>query len=333
MNHCWFDFYGVLVQISSPESDLLQRVKQDFSHFYTQAPHPAPHYKFYVQKSKPPWEKIPSLPTIFQSLNSLTYEDEQKRFNDYYGKALTIYDYSKDCAEIYSLSLEKLHELTYLIVLSRVGKKMDMMGLHKLHAFGVVKNGTALLGIMPMKGGKSTHFLQLIKDEKMGIISDDTPLISRWGKVLPFPLRIGVEEGAEHALRGTIYSLQREFYGKKTLISLEGLPNPIGGKCDQIILFKGIRHRGSECVIKPTAKLFFLSALIKGQVIGLGLPMILEYFWEQGFRDFCRKSYIAGSRFLSSLLLLWRSQTYTVFLGNDPRENARVLKERFLEGF
>ena len=271
------------------------------------------------------------MPASFQSLNSITYEDGHTRFNDYYGKALTIYDYRDERAQIYAPSLEKLHELTYLIVLSRVGKKLDMAGLHKLHAFGIVKNSKALLGVMPMKGGKSTHFLQFIKDESVGILSDDTPLVNRWGKVYPFPVRIGLEEGAKHSLKGAIYSLDREFYGKKILISLEGLPNPIGGEYDQIILFRGIRYNGNKCVVKATCRWFLLGALIKYQVIGIGLPMILEYFWERGMRDFFRKSYIAGSRFVSSILLLWRSQTYTVFLGHDPKENARVMRERFLE--
>ena len=85
----------------------------------------------------------------------MTYDQGNIRFNDYYGKALTIYNYEHELGEIYSNDLHKLHEICYLSILSRVGKKLDMRGYHKVHAFGIVKNGKALMGVMPGKGGKN----------------------------------------------------------------------------------------------------------------------------------------------------------------------------------
>ena len=262
----------------------------------------------------------------------MTYRAGDESFNDYYGKALTIYHYRREQGWIYSEDLHRLHELTYLMILSRVGKRLDLQGLHKLHAFGIIKNGIALLGVMPMKGGKSTHFLQFLCDPKVSILSDDSPLISRWGKVLPFPLRVGIEGNFSSQGRNdsTVYQLQREHFGLKTLISMRGLENPVGGQYQRIVLFRGIRHNGQDCEIRKTSKWALLGELIKFQVIGWGLPIILEYFWESGFRDFCRKSFIALSRLQAAFLLLLRSKTYTVLLGRDPQKNVQVMTEHLL---
>ena len=271
------------------------------------------------------------MPVSFQSREALIYRVGHESFNDYYGKALSIYRYQSEEGWVYSEDLHRLHELTYLMILSRVGKRLDMQGLHKLHAFGVIKNGTALLGVMPMKGGKSTHFLQFLRDPNVAILSDDTPVISRWGAVMPFPLRVGVEGDVPRESNGdAVYQLHREHYGVKTLISMRGWPNPIGGSYQRIVLFRGVRTNRPDCQIRRTSKLVLLGELIKFQVIGWGLPMILEYFWESGFRDFCRKSFIALSRFQAALLLLLHSKTYTVFLGNNPEKNVQVISEHFL---
>ena len=333
MQMSYFDFYGVWAEVSTPCPELLERIELDFSHFHSFHPPPKRlHYQFCGEKSSPPWQKIPPIPVSFQSANSMTYDVGTMRYNDYYGEALSLYDYGAERGEVYSDDLERLHEVLYLMILSRVGKKLDMRGLHKVHAFGIVKNRKALLGIMPMKGGKSTHFLELIKSMEVSILSDDGPLVSRSGKILPFPVRIGLEEGSE--IEGIddafIYHLNRRHYGKKTLISMKGVPNAIGGDYDESILIRGVRLNAPRCEIKRSPKWAMGIELIKFQVIGWGLPIIFEYFWENGPVDFGKKLTIALSRFLSSILLLWKSKTYTVFLGTDPKKNAQLIGQRLL---
>ena len=93
---------------------------------------------------------------------------------------------------------------------------------------------------------------------------------------------------------------------------------------------RGIRWHHTNCVIQKSPKWVLFKELIKFQVIGLGLPMILEYFWQLGFVDFIRKAFIAFSRLWSSLRLLWRSKTYTVYLGTDPKKNVEMINQIIL---
>ena len=184
------------------------------------------------------------------------------------------------------------------------------------------------------EGGKSTHFLQWLRDSRVAILSDDTPLVSRMGKLRPFPIRVGVEHlspDVRAMVQGDdmIYQLQREHYGNKVLISLRGLVNPIGGEYRRVVLMRGIRTNNTECLIRQSSKWGMLGELLKYQVVGWGVPMILEYFWEDGLIDFCKKSWIALSRLGAAVFLLLRSKTYTVFLGADPQRNVQVMRERF----
>ena len=48
---------------------------------------------------------------------------------------------------------------------------------------GVSKNGRSVIAMLPMKGGKTTLFSNLIKDKDVEIISDDTPIVTSDGHI------------------------------------------------------------------------------------------------------------------------------------------------------
>ena len=128
-----------------------------------------------------------------------------------------------------------------------------------------------------------------------------------------------------------LYEFKREQYGTKTLLSMEGLPHSVGKDYQKSILFRGVRFHGPECRVISVPKWTLAKDLLKFQVIGWGLPMVMEYFWERGFMDFLKKSLIALSRLLSSTLLLLRSKTYIVLLGNDPKKNVETMSQMWLK--
>ncbi len=332
-NILYFNFYGNWVQVKSQEKDLLKRLEMDFSYFLAKKPDSVSiHFDFECLKTNSAFNEIPKIPCTRQSQNSITYDQGPIRYNDYYGKALTIYNFDDETAKIYCIDINRLHEITYLLILSRVGKKMDLKGVHKLHAFGVITNETAVLGIMPSKGGKSTMFLELLKDPKIEILSDDTPLVSSLGEISAFPIRLGLDSLPAHYPHlnennsDYVYELERDQYGLKHLICLKAFPNRVGLSYKKSIIFKGVRSNSEECIISPCSKISMLGTLFSSMVIGLGLPMILEYFWQQGFKDFLKKSQIALLRITGAIFLLMRSKTFTIYLGKDPIKNAEVLK-------
>src|SRR5690606_27022101 len=119
----------------------------------------------------------------------------------------------------------------------------------------------------------------------------------RSGKLLPFPLRLGVDSLApEVGLKNEseyTYTLQRGFYGEKKLVSLEGLPHEIGRVGEHQVLFVGRRAPGMRPQLHRVSRVSMIKPLLYNMVIGVGLPMVMEYFWQNGFKDFVRKSFIA----------------------------------------
>ena len=331
VEHLHLNIYGITVHIRSTSKEVITLLSKDFSFFKENNETEQVHYTFCVFKEKVPWEKLYNKKVSKHSVNSLSTQDGTLRYNDYYGKALTIYNYTNDTCDLYANDINILHELSYLIILSRTGKKLDTKGMHKIHAFAVSRNDTTIIGMMPSKGGKSTLFLELLKFKDIEILSDDTPLVSKNGTVHPFPLRVGIEEG--HPLpdgdQEKTYSIQRTQYGKKILLPMNFFSNEISSACGKVILLDCKRHYSKDTELFKIPRYQMITPLIKNMVIGVGLPIIIEYFLELTFKDFIRLTGISLKRLRAMIRLLFRSQCYRLYLGSSYEANAKKVCELF----
>ncbi|MBT5093773.1 MAG: hypothetical protein HOM21_06000 [Halobacteriovoraceae bacterium] len=310
----------------------MNRLRKDFWHFLDDFTGPV-NFKIQLFDETPPAINKKSYKKIWESVNSITYQRGSVRINDYHGKAQSLMDYSKEEAQVFGQSLEKLHELTYLLIHSRVGKAWDLQGLHRVHSCAFTIGKKLCLILLPSGGGKSTLLLELIKNSgsEFSLYSDDAPLIDSNGLVHPFPVRIGLErEIPDWVDAPEKYQLLREHHGKKHLISLKDWDVPVGNDYDEVLVMTANRHPVAECVIRDGFLGQHALVLLESLIIGLGLPMILEYFWETGFMDFWRKVKIALLRTRASAQLLRNSAIYHIDLGSNSKENAKVLRE-FLE--
>jgi hypothetical protein len=339
LNSLYLNFYGERVYIESEWHEIVILLRKDFSCFVTPEFKTKEKFLFVkIDKKNPTSVQVPKIVSRMQSLNSITYQVKGIRYNDYYGKLLSVFDYALERAEIYSESEDKAHEVVYLLILSRIGKRLDRKGFHKLHAFAISYESKAFVCMMPMKGGKSTLLMELLKNEKVKMISDDIPLIDQSGAVLSFPIKIGTENIDDKCINidnpeENIYFLDREQYGRKAFICLDGVKSKIevpGSRFTEVILAEGFRYHfeGSELVESSWLKSF--KGLFKHGVIGIGLPMILEYFWEFGLFDFYTKTMIFFQRLKAFLVLSLKSRRVTLKLGkNSELAAAEII--RFLQ--
>lgn len=331
MKNIRFDFYGFVVSVSSDTEGVIELLRKDFSYFETENANP--NFLIVAEKHLTPSLKIPGgLDSKKQNQRAITYENANVRYNDFYGKAVSILDYDSSTMEVFYKSEEYLHEILYLAILSRETKHHDLHGLHKIHAFGVAKNNTALIGMMSMKGGKTTLFSYFLDQEGFDIISDDTPLINKNGEILSFPIRIGFEKGSYSSERlqsydEKAYILNREEYGPKKLVDIKEFSNPIARNPKRVILFQGIRWHGKEDPkIVKIAKLKMFKYLLKNMIVGVGLPMVLEYYLESGLGGIFKDVKIILRRTIAALMLLKRSSCYEVYMGANPAKNYQALK-------
>jgi len=329
-NKTEFDFYNITLKVIANTPDLIQRINKDFSYFKKDLIKQQIQFNFQFFLGDIPWNKLPKTVASKQSFNSITYREGAICYNNYYGEALSIYNFSTDEAVIYSNSLDRLHEISYLLILSRTGKALDKKGIHKIHAFGISQNSINIIGMMPMKGGKTSLFLDLIDDSKINILSDDTPLVTRSGRILPFPIRVGMEQIPKRTENNIdtqkIYTINRKQYGIKKLIPMYAFQNSIGDGKGTIVLFEGKRISYDECKIEKCSKLAMIGPLLKHMVVGMGLPLILEYFLENTFKDMIYNFSILLSRLLAMMSLLFRAKTYNAYLGPDKELNRKTIK-------
>lgn len=268
---------------------------------------------------------------VFRSC--LTASEGDIRFNKYDESTHVKFDYKNERAEVYSLAQADQHELCYLIILSRVGKKFDQLGCHRLHAFAGTYQGRAFALSLDMGQGKSTLAFEMLKQKKIKLMSDDAPYFDEQGRLCPFHLRIGIShpghvEELEHLGKQTYKALRRNYPDKKLLSLKEVESEQLELRPQEdFVLFFGRRRQSSEVFVKECSRLKAFILLLRPMVIGVGLPVLAEYFWEFGIRDFFVKTKIALSRFSLALQLAKSKRCYWIEFGDSLEDNVRAITE------
>lgn len=330
-----FNFYGIGVQLKGLSEFQIEILRSDFSYFCYRAGEKVETWiDIDITKVDEYKNLIPAnIGSTKQTSNSIYYDVGDVRYNDYYGKALSIINYNAESVNIYYTDEGFIHELLYLLVLSRTGKYLDRKGMHKIHACGINYKNKNLILMMSSKGGKTTTFCELLQDEEVNIISDDTPIITNKGEVLPFPLRIGSE--SKEFLKNKFSYLsdedlsffKREHYSAKYVVNLKKIKNKVESNAKEDILVVGIRSTFDIPLVEKTSKLKMLKHMLEHMVVGIGLPMIVEYFLQNTIKDHFVNFAILLSRIKASLKILGRSRCYKIYLSENINLNATMLKE------
>ncbi|HYA35925.1 MAG TPA: hypothetical protein VEF03_09900, partial [Candidatus Binataceae bacterium] len=286
---------------------------------------PNPIVKISATTGAPPFDRIPAKFASMMTPKAVTYDNGPIRYNDYCGRALAIYDFSKESGEIWSEDFDLLYELIYLTALSRIGEIHDLRGIHRVHALGIAKGARGAIVLLPEGGGKSTLALRLLAVEGVRILSDDTPLISR-EKMLAFPTRIGLKQGEANGIDPAwLRTMHRREHGTKTLIDIGWFRDRIASDARPFAVVIGRRHGGADSWIEPIAKIKAGPALAANLVFGLGLPQIIEYFLRGGVADTLRKGGIMASRAAAAIRVAAQARCFRLAMGRDIEGAARAV--------
>jgi hypothetical protein len=322
------NIYGSTIRVQSKQASTLKVLEIEFKYFLTTSLS-KPDFIITLNDTAPPSGIIPRIPAAKISQNSLTYDDGEVRWNDYFGKGLSVYDYKKNEGIVYSNNSELLHEIAYLLILSLTGKDLDRRGYHKVHACSFRYKSQDVIVMLPSKGGKTTLFLEISKLPGVTLISDDTPLIDSNGHVHPFPLRLGVDHLPEdlEARKNQFSLFKRQHFTDKWLIPLDQLNAPIASNepsCKAVLILAQ-RWNTPESRILMMSPVKTFRALGEHMVIGIGLPMILEYFIQNTISDWLNLIAIGFKRIWSAIRLWQNSSHYLFTMGTSPKQNAASL--------
>ena len=180
---------------------------------------------------------------------------------------------------------------------------------------------------MPSGGGKTTLLLELIKNDPIKFLSEDSPILDASGNAMPFPIRIGLNWAAkppdipeEH-----LHLAQRIEWGPKYLLDTAFFKDKISTKPLKIeYIFCGTRCLGAESSIIPASKWTTLKQLIANSVVGVKLYQGIEFLLQHGIGGIFKKGPLLFSRLKNVLNILYRCRTYTFVIGCDRAKNVRT---------
>lgn len=328
----YLDFHDTSILVSGKEESVVLKLREEF-HYFVKPETSKVSYTIDLFQEPPPSIPATLATKILETCS--VYNIGSRRYIDYRGEALTIWDRMEDTVQIYSESSERLYELAFLCAHSLLGQELDRKGLCRIHAVAVSLKHVNALVMLPSKGGKSTLLTHLLENPEVKIISDDMPLIDFTGRVHPFPSKISMDKIPQVGpLAGLKWNeFKRSVYPIKYTAGLSQLSERIetSSPKHKTLLVAGYRLSQGSSILTPVPKWKMLSPLLEHMVMGFGLPQVLEMFLNFQFLDFFKLGWHALMRTIAAINLLRRSQCYHFYLGPDRAYNAQLLLDQMYE--
>ncbi|OGS06290.1 MAG: hypothetical protein A2270_07625 [Elusimicrobia bacterium RIFOXYA12_FULL_51_18] len=325
--------YGVTLRFETADTGLLNEISEDFTYFSVpDSGDPVVTIKAVV--APPDAATWKGARKLFKSSKWTVFETHCGTRVVLYPEGLMCeYDYSAEIGKLSSENTALLREISYLLILSRLGEKLDLCGLHRVHALAAAFDGAGILLTAPSGGGKTTLLMALAGDPDFKILADDTPLVDSHGTLFPFPLRAGLSEDSPFIKNfpgNALMIFKRRHYPPKYLVPPDFFISKPAPQipCKLIFLLK---RSAKPPLIESASSLWMILQLFKSLVAGDGIPQIAEYFIRPEPSDLLRKARIFAGRSLAALALIKNCAGFHFRLSPDPAANARALKKFLLD--
>ncbi|HEY8770626.1 MAG TPA: glycosyltransferase family A protein, partial [Thermoleophilaceae bacterium] len=215
------DAYGLKVAVRGDWPEVLEAIALDFAFFETAAPANRPDLEILVERRPPDYERFAELPAAFVTPRNVVFKDGERTVVDYFGRALSVVDRANGRVTVQGQDAHLVHEAAYLYLLSHIGQHVESLGFMRLHAVGLVGRAGAVAVMIPSGGGKSTLAVRALKEDGVRLLSDDSPLLDRRGRLHPFMLRIGVNPTDAASLpEGDVRRIERMEFDAKLALDL-----------------------------------------------------------------------------------------------------------------
>lgn len=306
---------------------MLEELAADFAWFADAGRGGSTDVTVVLDRRAPDFDGLGDLPAAFVTPRNVVYQQDGRAVIDYLGEAVSVYDRSAQCLHVQGLGVDLVHEAVYLFVLSRVGEHLERIGRPRLHALGLAGRQGGVAVMLPSGGGKSTLALRALATDGVKLLSEDSPLIDRRGRMHPFPLRLGVNPGDADGLpSGRVRTLERMEFHPKTLLEVSAFADRIESQPVPLRhLVLGRRTLGRRAALEPLGRGRLAGPLLRECVVGVGLYQGMEFVLQRGMRDVLGKLRPAGIRLACSAGTLARARTWRLTLGRDREANWEAL--------
>lgn len=321
-----FNVYGYRFILAGDAPEALKALASDFEFFAAPPEAAGRPAEIRIRNLAPDYATLPPLTARVYTPRNISYKDGDTTLVDYHGRGLGRHNRCTGDFEITTLDPDLQYEACYLFLLSQLGEDLDRRGLHRVHALGIAVGDRAVLVLLPMGGGKSTLGAALLADPEVRLLSDDSPLIDRQGRIHAFPTRIGLLPGADTVIPPEFRrTINRMNFGPKTLVDYRYFAPRVSAQARPAFICLGTRSLAPQGRLLPVSRRAALRRFVSDCVVGMGLFQGLEFFFQKSTGEMLGRIPVAWSRLRASWAVIRRSQILELQLGRDTAGNARLL--------
>jgi hypothetical protein len=323
------EVHGLRIRVSGDWPEVVESVGLDFAWFAGPPSRRAPDVEVVVERRAPDFDALEPVDASFVTPRNVVYQHDGRTIVDYSGRAVSVLDRATGRLTVQGDHRALVEEAVYLFVLSRVGAHLESRGLVRVHGLSLAGPGGATTVMLPSGGGKSTLALRALGDPAVRLLSEDSALLDRGGRLHPFPLRIGINETqASSVPAGHVRRIDRIEGHTKLALEVHGFadrveaePQPLGH------LVIGRRSLGREARLEALPRRAALSPLLREMVVGVGIYQGMEFLLQRGLRDVTGMASTFGGRAACAAAALARVRVWRLTLGRDHARNWDTLRQ------
>jgi hypothetical protein len=323
-----FDFHGLGITIRGDWPEVIEPLRLDFLWFERRnGAGPSTAAEVVIEKRRPDWTEFAALRADYVTPRNVVYRDGHRTVVDHLGRALSVVDPQARRLLVQGEDAMIVHDAVYYAILADAGAHLDHHGRARVHGVGLVGGQGAVVILLPSGGGKSTLALRALRQDGVRLLSDESPVLDRRGRVHPFPLRIGVNpEDAASLPNGRGRLIERLVQHPKLGLdadvfadSIENTPQPLR----HIVLAQ--RSLSAFGLLEPVARHTAIGPLLRDSVVGLGLHQGYGSVLDRGLVASRSKVVPVVARSACCATAVRRAQVWRLTMGRDRERNWEAL--------
>lgn len=321
------DIHGLRVSIGGDWPEVIEALRLDFAWFEGSASDVAADVEVVIERQDPDLDAFGDLPAAFVTPRNVVYQDGRRTVIEYAGRALSVLDRDSGRLVVQGESEQVVHAAAYNYVLSRVGQHLDSSRMVRLHGLGLVGAQGAVVVMLPSGGGKTSLALKAIRSRGPMLLSEDSPLLDRRGRLHPFPLRIGLNPGDAPEREEELRRIERLEFHPKLALEVETFAEKIASSSAPLRhLVIGRRSLGRGASLTPAPRRMALGPLLREAVVGVGIYQGMEFVLQRGMRDVLNHAGTAFTRASCCGAGLARAKVWRLQTGRDQERNWEAIQ-------
>lgn len=320
------DVYGLTVAVGGDWPEVVEAARLDYAWFARPEPVLRPDVEVLIAQRAPDYDAFGDLVASFVTPRGTVFAANGTTVVDHVGRAISVIDRGGDRLHVHGDDEQVVHDAVYYFVLGRVGRHLDRIGLPRLHGLGLAGSGGAVAVLLPPTGGKTTLAVRALQDEGVRLLSEDSPLLDRQGRLHPFPLRIAISASDVPPADAAPRRLERFWLQPKVAMEVETFADRIAFEPVPLRhVVVGRRSLAADPQLLPLGRAAAAGPLLREGVLGVGLYQGLGYAHQRGLRAVVDQLTTAGGRARSVAAALSRARVWQLVLGRNTDRNWELL--------